>query len=144
MAHVEHALRRLANHGERLREELEERRFFRRVAFLFGNTLDPLCETLSKLERFGSQAVIRKRRHRRLESVDRPHRSAVVLEQPIIAAAEHRLQYAGNHRGMTAVERKGSKFITPERLLPATRAKRERAGNRAMGTSGARGDGNAR
>src|SRR5256885_4408737 len=35
MAHVEHALRGLANHGEGLREELEERRFFRRIAFLF-------------------------------------------------------------------------------------------------------------
>src|SRR6266852_9797003 len=67
--------------------------------------------------------MIRERRHRRLKSVDRPHRPSVVLEQPIIAAAEHRLQYAGNHRGMTAVERKGSKFITPERLLPAIRAR---------------------
>src|SRR5712692_2802562 len=38
---------------------------------------------------------------------------------------------------MTAVERKSSKFITPERLLPAIRAKRERAGTRAMGTAGA-------
>ena len=121
MAHVEHALRRLANHGEGLREEFEERRFFRRVAFLFGNALDPFCETLPKLDRFGPQAVIREGRHRRLEIVDRTHRPAVVLEQPIIAAAEHRLQYAGNHRGMTAVECKGSKFITPERLLPATR-----------------------
>jgi hypothetical protein len=34
---------------------------------------------------------------------------------------------------MTAVERKGSKFITPEWLLPAIRAKREREGTRAMG-----------
>src|SRR6266487_2806542 len=38
---------------------------------------------------------------------------------------------------MTAGKRKGSKFITPERLLPAIRGKRERAGNRAIGTSGA-------
>ena len=121
MTHAEHALRRLANHGEGLREELEERGLFRRVAFLFGDALEPLCETLPELERFRPQAVIRERRHRRLESVDHPHGPAVVLEQPIIAAAEHRLQCAGNHLGMTAVECKGSEFITPARLLPATR-----------------------
>src|SRR5437899_12332075 len=130
MAHVEHALRRLADHGEGLRQELGERRLFCRVPFLFGNALDPLCEALSQLERFGSQAVIRERRHRRLESVDRAHRPAVVLKQPIIAATEHRLQYAGNHRGMTAVECKGSKFITLERLLLATRGRWKRAGIR--------------
>src|SRR3989442_8194895 len=133
MAHVGRAYRRLAEQGEGLRRELAEPRLFRRVAFLFGNALDPLCEALSQLERFGSQAVIRERRHRRLESVDRAHRPAVVLKQPIIAATEHRLQYAGNHRGMTAVERKGSKFITPEWLLPAIPVKREREGTRAMG-----------
>jgi hypothetical protein len=55
-----------------------------------------------------------------------------VLEQPIIAAAEHRLEYAGNHRGMTAVECKGSKFITPERLLPATRGSGNAREARAM------------
>src|SRR2546429_5168593 len=103
-------------------------RFFRRIAFLFGNALDPLCETLPEFYRFGPQALIRERRHRRLECVDRPHGSAVVLEQPIIAAAEHRLECAGNHRGMTAVECKGSKFITPERLLPAARGSLETRG----------------
>src|SRR5438445_12023738 len=122
MAHVEHALRRLADHGEGLRQELGERRLFRRVAFLFGNALDPLCEALSQLERFGSQAVIRDRRHRRLESVDRPHRPAVVLEPPIIAAAAHRLHYAGDHRGTTAVKRNESSLITPEWLHPELRA----------------------
>src|SRR2546429_4768443 len=40
-------------------------RFFRRIAFLFGNALDPLCETLPEFYRFGPQALIRERRHRR-------------------------------------------------------------------------------
>ncbi len=118
VTHVEHAPRRFANHGERLRQQLGEHGLFGCVALPFGNVLDPLCETLPQLERLGPQAVIRERRHRRLEGVDRPHRSCVVLQQPVIAATEHRLQYAGNHRGMTAVARKSSKFITPERLLP--------------------------
>ncbi len=36
---------------------------------------------------------------------------------------------------MTAEARKSSKFITPEWLLSAIRAKREGAGTRAMGTA---------
>src|SRR5258706_4863866 len=91
----------------------------RRHTRLVSDWSSDVCSS-DLLECLSRQRVIRERRHRRLEGVDRPHGPAVLLEQAVIAAAEHRPQKAGNpgnHGGMTAVARKSSEFTTPERLL---------------------------
>jgi hypothetical protein len=119
VAHVEHALAGLAYDGESLRqyflEGLAAGAVDRRVAGLRGRRLnfglviiarlglarrsrrDALLDALPELVGLGAQRLVRKTRHFGLERVDLAHRAAILLQQPLIAAAENLLEHALDH-----------------------------------------------
>ena len=95
VAHVERALRRLADDGERLREQVVER-------------LAPR-EAILELRGSCRERLVRERRDLRLERVDPCDGLGVRLDQAVVAAAEDRPEEPGNHCGeMGANEKKAS------------------------------------
>ncbi len=100
VAHVQHPLARLADHGECLRQELFERgalgfalgRFVLRRGGAFGHLR---AERDGALREFGVGEL----RDLRLQRVDALDRSRILLHQPIIAAAEDGLEDLLDHWG---------------------------------------------
>jgi hypothetical protein len=78
VAHLEHAAARLAAHRERLGQQLVER--------LAGR--DPLTE----LVRLAAQLVVRQLFDLRFERIDRRDGLLVLLDEPLVAAAENFLE----------------------------------------------------
>jgi hypothetical protein len=118
VAHVEHALAGFAHDREGLGQYFFERftadAVDRRVAGLrsrglgFGLVIgrfglarrsrrDALLHALPELVGLGTQRVVGKTRHFLLERVDLAHRAAILLQQPLIAAAENLLEHALDH-----------------------------------------------
>ena len=106
VAHVERALAGFAHHGERFGQQLLERFLARAVERSVlrasasrlpprsasrrrpGRLREPLLDALPELVGLRAQLGVGELRDLRLERVDRAHRAAVLLEQPVVAAAE--------------------------------------------------------
>src|SRR5262249_13023986 len=89
------------------------------VAAFLGDALDAAGEELPEHRRLRRQLLVVERRQRRLERVDRLDRLRVLLQQPVVAAAENQLQPTGNHREQTVGTCKSSQSTTgvgPPRL----------------------------
>ena len=115
VAHVEHALASFADHRKRFGQHLFQgftaravetgvRRFggrARLVGFCVGlyrrGLRDSLEHALAKLVGFRAQLLVREARNVGLQRVDLPHRAPILLQQPLIAAAEDFLQNSLNH-----------------------------------------------
>ena len=85
MAHAEHALARFANHREGFGQDVVER-------FAIGNAA-------LELARFLGQLGVGKRLHPFFEGIDPYYGSAVVAQQPFVAAAENLFEETGDHLG---------------------------------------------
>jgi hypothetical protein len=83
MAHAERALGALAAHRERLRQQILEH--LRQL--LAGS--DCRRDALAELDRLGAQVVIRQTLERRLQCIDRCNDFPVLLQQALVATAEH-------------------------------------------------------
>ena len=83
MAHVEHALGRLAHDGKGFRQQI--------VQCL------ALGKTLLELRSLGTQCLVRQRGNLGLEHVDALYRLVVTLDLPVVTAAENASQDAGGH-----------------------------------------------
>ena len=91
VAHPEGAHTRLADHGERLGQQVVE-------GF-------PGAEALAEFVRLGAQRVIGQRLDRRLERIDALDVATVGLEQALVAAAEYRGEELGDHAGRGRLRR---------------------------------------
>ncbi len=107
VALAEHAAGRLANHGKGLGQQFVDR--------------GALGKALAELDRLAGQLAVRERLDGRLEFVDDPHRATVLLDHPIVLAAENLCQDPSYHH------------VSPVRGLRPRRGKRKRGGG---GTAG--------
>ena len=127
VAHVEHAFPGFAHDRERFGKNLFEGLaanavnsdvvgFVRRFRFVllhgrWSDLVDAFLDTLAKLIGFRAKLGVGQARGLRLQRIDFAHSAAVLLQQPLVAAAEYLLEHSLDHERGLGPPLPGAKFI---------------------------------